>query len=306
VEVGVKNAAGDPFTTATADITLILIGSGIIPPGATLNGHTTRPATNGVAVFSDLSITKAASGYFLTATASSGEIAPASASTAFAVLPGPATAIAMHAGNGQAAAAGRPVLQPPSVVATDEFGNPVPGVSVAFEVASGGGTVDGAQATTAGFGIARVGSWTLGSSPGANTLRATSGTLTGSPVVFTATALDLPTAVTIEVHDDYFLSLRNGSGRSIGGNHVHYARDTIAAGGTVTWVWKGENHNVAQWFRYNHPPEQSLSETHDAPFTLGPITFSSPGTVFYRCTNHSSLAFGGEVATGEAGMIVIM
>src|SRR5438270_2727987 len=36
-------------------------------------------------------------------------------------------------------------------------------------------------------GIATVGSWTLGTTAGSNTLTATSGTLSGSPVTFSAT-----------------------------------------------------------------------------------------------------------------------
>jgi hypothetical protein len=49
--------------------------------------------------------------------------------------------------------------------------------------------VTGGSATTDVNGIATVGSWTLGTAAGANTLTATSGTLSGSPVTFTATGL---------------------------------------------------------------------------------------------------------------------
>jgi len=294
VQVTVEDAAGKPVTGGTAAVTLSLTGS-----VATLNGQTTRTASNGVALFSDLSTTKSFDTYFLKATAPDMNEAT---SLAFAVLPGPATGIAIHSGDAQVAPQRSAVFLPPSVLATDQFGNPVPGVSVAFEVASGGGTVDGAQATTNADGVAAVKSWTLGSSPGPNTLRATSGTLTGSPVTFTATAVAIPTAITIEMHNDFFRSVRNGSGGGGGsGFPADYARDTVAVGGTVTWVWMGENHNVKQELP---SPPISLSGNHDAPFTLGPITFSSPGTVFYRCTNHSTWfeEFG---ATGMAGKILV-
>jgi hypothetical protein len=136
VQVSVKDAGGKLLTSSTASITLSLNSS-----GATLNGQATRTATEGVAVFSDLSITKAASHYSLSATATDlNDVTSAE----FVVLPGPASAITIHNGDAQEAVAGGPVLQPPSVLATDEFGNPVRGVSVAFEVVSGGGTVDGA------------------------------------------------------------------------------------------------------------------------------------------------------------------
>ena len=58
-----------------------------------------------------------------------------------------------------------------------------------FAVASGGGSITGASQSTNASGIATVGSWTLGTTAGTNTLTATftgSG-LTGNPVTFTAT-----------------------------------------------------------------------------------------------------------------------
>src|ERR1019366_8624133 len=78
-----------------------------------------------------------------------------------------------------------------SVSVKDANGNPVSGVRVAFAIATGGGSITGATPTTNASGIATVGSWTLGTTAGANTMTATSGTiggqLTGSPVTFTAT-----------------------------------------------------------------------------------------------------------------------
>ena len=93
---------------------------------------------------------------------------------------GPAAQIAANAGDGQSASAGTAVSTPPSVIVTDANNNPVPGVSVTFTVASGGGSVTGSSATTDASGIATVGSWTLGATAGTNTLMATSDSL--SPV----------------------------------------------------------------------------------------------------------------------------
>lgn len=70
----------------------------------------------------------------------------------------------------------------PGVRVLDQFGNPVPGVTVTFTVIAGGGTVEGATVESNALGIATVGRWTLGE-PGANTLRASSGTL--QPVTYT-------------------------------------------------------------------------------------------------------------------------
>jgi plastocyanin len=291
VQVSVQDASGNPVASATPAITLALQPSS---SGAILRGQSTVTAAGGVAVFSDLSITKSATSYTLTSAASG---VTAATSTAFAVLPGAATAIAPAGGDGQMAGVGSSLPQPPSVLATDVFGNPVPGVAVTFAVASGGGTVAGAGQTTGSDGIAAAESWTVGNAPGPNTLSATSAGLAGSPVTFNATATPIATAVTVEVRNDFFRSVRNGSGGS-SDFLANYARDTIAVGGTVTWVWVGQNHNVTPGFSGS-----SLSGTQNAPFTLGPITFTSPGTYIYRCTNHSHLL--GDLIVGMAGIIVI-
>jgi adhesin/invasin len=89
-------------------------------------------------------------------------------------------------GQSQSAPAGVPVPVRPAVRVIDGQGQPVGGVGVTFVVTGGGGSVDGADQTTNSEGIARVGTWTLGPSPGSNTLEARAGSLQGSPVVFTA------------------------------------------------------------------------------------------------------------------------
>ncbi|MFO0270526.1 MAG: beta strand repeat-containing protein [Gemmatimonadota bacterium] len=98
---------------------------------------------------------------------------------------GAAATLAIDAGNAQSATVGTAVAVAPRVLVTDANGNPVAGVNVTFAVASGGGSVTGSSATTDANGRAGVGSWTLGTTAGANTLSASSGPL--SPVSFTAT-----------------------------------------------------------------------------------------------------------------------
>ncbi len=97
------------------------------------------------------------------------------------------TTMEMHAGNNQSAAAGSAVTVAPSVLIKDQDGNPYGGQSVAFTVTSGGGSVAGTTAVSNSQGIAAVGSWTLGPTPGTNTLQAVAAGLSGSPVTFTAT-----------------------------------------------------------------------------------------------------------------------
>ncbi len=103
-----------------------------------------------------------------------------------------ASNLAGFAGNNQTAKPNFAVATLPSVIITDTAGIPVSGVPVTFAVVSGGGSVTGASATSNANGIATVGSWTLGSTPGPNSLTASSGTLTGSPFTFNATAVPAP------------------------------------------------------------------------------------------------------------------
>ena len=111
------------------------------------------------------------------------------------VTAGPPGALAVYAGNGQTATTSTAVAIPPAVIVKDTFNNPVPGVAVAFVVTAGNGNVSGSPATTNTSGIATVGSWTLGPTPGSNALAATVAGLNAS-VTFTATATPRPASST--------------------------------------------------------------------------------------------------------------
>lgn len=78
----------------------------------------------------------------------------------------------------------------PSVIVKDQRGAGMGGVAVTFAVASGGGSVAGASATTNSAGIATVGSWILGEVPGLNALTASAAGLPS--VTFEATGTVKP------------------------------------------------------------------------------------------------------------------
>lgn len=101
---------------------------------------------------------------------------------------GPAASVASLEGDGQSATASTPVAITPTVRVVDAHGNPVPGVGLTFVVTAGGGGAGATAQTTDANGSASVGSWTMGASPGANTLTATvEGVgIAGNPVSFTA------------------------------------------------------------------------------------------------------------------------
>ena len=96
--------------------------------------------------------------------------------------------IAATGGGGQTGLAASALPTPLSVIVNDANGNPVPGVSVAWAVTSGGGSVSPATTATNALGIASA-TWTLGPVAGAGTATATSAGLAGSPVSFTATGI---------------------------------------------------------------------------------------------------------------------
>ncbi len=72
------------------------------------------------------------------------------------------------------------ISPPPSVIVRDQNGNPFAGAPVTFNITAGGGTIFGASQVTDSSGVATVGAWTLGLTPGPNVLTATSGSLSFS------------------------------------------------------------------------------------------------------------------------------
>ena len=102
----------------------------------------------------------------------------------------PLLTVSANSSTTQSGGAGAAVAQAPSVKVQTRLATLVNGVGVTFAPDEGSGSVTGgSQATSAG--IATVGSWTLSSTPGNNTLNATASasglSFTGSPVTFSAT-----------------------------------------------------------------------------------------------------------------------
>jgi plastocyanin len=74
----------------------------------------------------------------------------------------------------------------------------------------------------------------------------------------------------------------------------------LNVGGTVTWNWVGQGHNVTSVLSPGFAPSSALQS---APAVHGPITFNTPGTYHYICTIHGSVS-GGQ-ATGMRGTIIV-
>jgi plastocyanin len=274
--VKVTDGLGDPV--ADVSVTFSVTSGGGSAEGT---GQTTD--ATGVATVGQWTVGTAIGPNTLSAT--SGGLAGSPVEFTATAVAGPAVAFSKNAGDNQAASVGSAVGPVPvSVLVSDAYGNPVVGVPVTFVVASGGGSVTGGQQMTGVDGIATVGRWKLGTTLGPNTLTAAATGLSGPPLVFAATATPIPTAVTVELYSNFFRSLRNGSGGQ-GILFTERAVDTVAVGGTVTWVWVAQGHNVTPYRNSAFTP----SGTHEAGFTFGPITFNTRGEYTYSCTNHSQV-----------------
>jgi Clostripain family len=78
--------------------------------------------------------------------------------------------IAVQTGNRQTQRVNTALAVAPSVVVKNAAGQPLSGVTVSFTATQGGGSVTGGTATTNAQGIATVGSWVVGPTPGFQSL----------------------------------------------------------------------------------------------------------------------------------------
>lgn len=102
-------------------------------------------------------------------------------------------------GDAQRGTAGSALADALVVKATDAHGNPLEGISVAWQVTAGGGSVGESSSSTDKNGIAQV-SWTLGTKAGANTASATVSDLAAAS--FTATGVAGAPAKIVKVGGD--------------------------------------------------------------------------------------------------------
>ena len=150
VRVTARDAAGNPASGFTGAITLAL---GANPSGGTLSGTTTVNAVSGVATFSNLRITRAGSGYSLSATASG---LTGATSATFSVTAASASALffTVQPSNTETGTSITPAVR---VTARDVYGNTATsfGGSMTMAIANnpGGGTLSGTRTVTAASGV---------------------------------------------------------------------------------------------------------------------------------------------------------
>jgi Tol biopolymer transport system component len=235
--VKVTDANGNTVAGATVTFS---VASG----GGSVTGATATSNASGIATVGSWKLGTAAGTNTLTA--SSGTL-PAVTFTATGIA-GAAALISINSGNNQTVTAGGSVGVPPSVKVTDANANAVAGAAVTFAVVSGGGSITGATPTTNASGIAQVGSWTLGPTPGVNTLSATLTAVPSAVVTFSATGsagspINITVTGRLERSQTVSLSLtQNGSPVSVGSVTLALAPSDggqINADGTVKLLKTG-------------------------------------------------------------------
>jgi adhesin/invasin len=255
----------------------------------TLTGASATTDSAGIATVGSWRLGTTAGANSMTAT--SGSLTGSPVTFTATGTPGAASRMQMNAGDAQTVHVGTPVTLPPSVRVTDANSNPVPGVAVTFAVASGGGSVTGASATTNASGIATVGGWTLGTTAGANSLTATRAGLTGSPVTFTATGLTgNPTTITLNAGDNQIATagsavataprvrVTDAYGNAVSGVAVAFA--VASGGGSVTGGSVTTNSSgiatVGSWILGTTAGTNTLTAT-SLGLSGSPITFTATG-----------------------------
>jgi adhesin/invasin len=270
------DAKGNPVPSTTV---VFAVASG----GGSVTNGTTQTDASGVATVGSWTLGNGLGANTLEA--STGSLTPVTF-TATATQ-GPAAIVSIDAGDGQSATVGTAVATAPRVLVTDLGGNPVSGEAVTFAVASGGGSATGTSATTGGAGLASVGSWTLGTAAGANTLTATVSGLT--PVTFTATGTaGAPATMVLDVGDGQTATAGTAVAidpsvlvEDANGNPVPSASVTFtptSGGGNVTGSPAVTNASgiatVGSWILGGTPGANTLDATLAA---LPAVTFTATG-----------------------------
>ena len=184
----------------------------------TLGGNLSGPilAGTGSVTITGVTYTKAESGVVLTATPTTGDIMPAGNSAAFTVNPGAATTLTQTSGNNQTGNRWATLASPFVVTVADAYANPVSGTSVIFAIGTvpSGATLQSLSLTNTTTAVNGQTSTilTLGNMAGTYRVTAASGTLSGSPVTFTATANPGNYAVVPTVTYEYQICFKCHSG----------------------------------------------------------------------------------------------
>ena len=206
-------------------------------------------------------------------------------------------AIAVVTAPPQSETIGRALPQPFTVRVTDRFGNPVPNVAVAWTRVLGNGTLGATTSTTDADGRAQV-SYTLGNVPGAESVRATITTASGTATAaFNTTAVALPASRILIVSGDRQSGAVGTPAEQPLVVRVTDALNNNISGATVEWTVGGAATLSAS----------STQTDADGTARLTPTYSNRPGGVTVRAALGSvSVAFTLTASVGEPAKIAFV
>lgn len=199
-------------------------------------------------------------------------------------------AIAGLAADNQVALANAPVPQPPAVLVTSD-GAPLAGVTVAFAVTGGDGSLGATTAMSGDDGIARLPSWTLGATPGRNEVTAVAPGFDPAAATFHAFGVAaLPASLSIAAGDSQtapvlsplpvypVVRVADANGAPVAGYPVAFAVSGGSIGSSVAETDASGLASAGPWSMPSTCPAQ-LTLTASAPLLAG-----SPQTIHASCT----------------------
>lgn len=182
--------------------------------------------------------------------------------------PGNPVQLVKTAGDGGQAVVNGTVIH--TVAVRDAHGNGVAGVAIDWAAATGGGSIDPPNNTTAGASGTASATRTLSGTAGDHTSTATASGLSGSPATFTVTAVTAAATASVSLMNTQFIP-----------DSV-----MIALNGTVDWTWNDGSivHNVT--FDNVAGAPANISDRNSG---TQPRTFNTAGTFTYSCTLHPGM-----------------
>jgi plastocyanin len=274
--------SGTVAAPLTLPLQVVVTEDGAAKAGATVTWSTTAPGGSLQPTAGTTDAAGTASATWTLGTTSGSQTAQAALSGATGspvtftatAAPGAAVELEKVSGDEQDGVVGTQLGLPLVAKVSDEFGNGVAGVAVAWEASDG--SVSASSVPTGQDGTSAV-TVTLPATAGAITIVAASEGLTGSPQTFTAEATETSTSSDVSVVNNAF----------------NPSAITITAGTTVTWTWAPTaiQHNVAPVPPGTEPARSG--NPVNGPFT-DEHTFNNPGTYNYFCEFHG-LAMSGVV-----------
>ncbi len=217
---------------------------------------------------------------------------------------GPASMIIRVSGNDQTRNVGTALKDALVVLITDRYNNPVNNVPVYFEVknSSGGGTLTEAQPIVSDSTGKAQSHYILGDTPGTNLIEAKSGTLTGSPVLYSVTGTANAATKLILVSGDN----QNGTaGKPLVQPLVVQtldANDNPVKNVVVTFSVFLGNGQVSQ----PQPVQTDAYGQASTIFTLGPATGLHIARAEASGLQNSPISFIANASSGEAAKLTLV